>query len=123
MSFLGIIRKVMECSGISQLFHVVHISDTAIHMLSGKVIQEYYELISLYNLHWKLDYTSIFFTFNHLSASFTKWLNTLKLFVGKLPTNGLSVFDNSVKLVLNGLSLTEQLPTYDVDRKYLFYTG
>ena len=37
MSFLGIIRKVMECSGISELFHVVHISDAAIHMLSGKV--------------------------------------------------------------------------------------
>ena len=77
----------------------------------------------MYNLHWNWDYTAIYFTFNHLSASFTKWLNTLKLFVGKLPTNGLSVFDHSVKLALNGLSLTEQLPTCDVDRKYLFYTG
>ena len=31
---------------------------------------------------------------------------TLKEFVGKLPTNGLSVFDHFVKLDLKGLSAT-----------------
>ena len=31
---------------------------------------------------------------NPLSANLTKWLNTLKQFVGKLPTNCLSVFDH-----------------------------
>ena len=36
MSFLGSIRKVMECSGISELFQVVYSSATAVHMLSGK---------------------------------------------------------------------------------------
>ena len=36
MSFLGSIRKLMESSGISELFQVVYSSDTAVHMLSGK---------------------------------------------------------------------------------------
>ena len=33
----------------------------------------------------------------------TKWSNTLKQFVSKLPTNCLSVFDHLVKLALKGL--------------------
>ena len=41
--------------------------------------------------------------FNPLSANFTKWSNTLKQFVGKLPTNCLSVFDHFVELSLKGL--------------------
>ena len=40
---------------------------------------------------------------NPLSANPTKWSNTLKQFVGKLPTNCLSVFDHFVGLVLKGL--------------------
>ena len=44
------------------------------------------------------------FSFNLLSANPTKWSNTLKQFVGKLPTNCLSVFDHFVKLALKGLS-------------------
>ena len=35
---------------------------------------------------------------NPLSANPTKWSNTLKQFVGKLPTNCLSVFDHFVGL-------------------------
>ena len=42
-----------------------------------------------------------------LSANFTKWSNTLKQVVGKLPTNCLSVFDQFVKLVLKGLKKTK----------------
>ena len=38
-----------------------------------------------------------------LSANFTKCPNTLKQFVGKLPTNCLSVFDHFVGLALKGL--------------------
>ena len=38
--------------------------------------------------------------FNPLSTNFTKWSNTLKQFVGNLPTNCLSVFDYSVGLTL-----------------------
>ena len=41
--------------------------------------------------------------FNPLRASPTKWSNTLEQFVGKLPTNCLSVFDHYVRLALKGL--------------------
>ena len=41
--------------------------------------------------------------FNPLCANFTKWSNTLKQFVGKLPTNCLSVFDHFVGLAFKGL--------------------
>ena len=41
-----------------------------------------------------------------LSTNPTKWSNTLKQkFVGKLPTNCLSVFDHFVGLVLKGLNV------------------
>ena len=40
---------------------------------------------------------------NPLSANFTKQSNTLKQFVGNLPTNYLSVFDHFVGLALNRL--------------------
>ena len=40
---------------------------------------------------------------NPLSANFTEWSNTLKRFVGKLPTNCFSVFDHFVGLALKGL--------------------
>ena len=44
-------------------------------------------------------------TVNPLSANPTKWSNTLKQFVGNLPTNCLSVFDHFVGLALKGLSV------------------
>ena len=47
---------------------------------------------------------NIFFL-NPLSANFTKWSNTLKQFVGKLPTNCLSVFDHFGGLARKGLKL------------------
>ena len=50
---------------------------------------------------------SRFNTFNPLSANFTKWSNILKQFVGKLPTNCLSVFDHFVGLALKGLRYSE----------------
>ena len=40
---------------------------------------------------------------NLFSANFTKWSNTLKQFVGNLPTNCLSVFDHFVGLAPKGL--------------------
>ena len=42
--------------------------------------------------------------FNTLSASPTNWSNTLKQFVGKLPTNCLSVSEHFLGLALKGLS-------------------
>ena len=41
---------------------------------------------------------------NPLSAKPTKWSNTLKQFVGKLPTNCLSVLDHFVGLALKELT-------------------
>ena len=38
----------------------------------------------------------------------TKWSNTLKQFVGKLPTNCLSVFDHFVILALKGLRYSKK---------------
>ena len=42
---------------------------------------------------------------NPLSASPTKWSNTLKQFVGNSPTNCFSVFDHFVGLALKGYDL------------------
>ena len=42
------------------------------------------------------------FVVNPLSAIPTTWSNTLKKFVGNLPTNCSSVFDHFVKLALKG---------------------
>ena len=41
--------------------------------------------------------------FNSFKANFLKWSNTLKQFVGNLPTNCLSVFDHFMGLALKGL--------------------
>ena len=41
--------------------------------------------------------------FNPLSANLKKWSNTLKQFVGNLPTYCLSVFDHFVGLAIKGL--------------------
>ena len=43
--------------------------------------------------------------FKPLSLNPTKWSNTLKQFVGKFPTNCLSVFDHFVGLALKVLRL------------------
>ena len=43
-------------------------------------------------------------TVNPLSANPTQWSNTLKQFVGNLPTNCFSAFDHFVKLALKGLT-------------------
>ena len=61
------------------------------------------------NYHKFIVYTVLFhekgyFYFNPLSATITKWSNTFKQFVGKLPTNCLSMFDHFVGLALEGLS-------------------
>ena len=50
---------------------------------------------------------------NPLSANITKWSNTLKQFVGNLPTNCLSMFDHFVGLALKGLTASnESLTVY-----------
>ena len=46
-------------------------------------------------------------TINLLRANPKRWSNTLKPFVAKLPTNGLSVFDHFVGLAIKGLTLAK----------------
>ena len=43
---------------------------------------------------------------NRLSANPSKWPNTLKQFVGILPTNCASVFDHLMGLALKGLTMS-----------------
>ena len=52
----------------------------------------------------KLAKTLLLQCLNPLSTNFTKWSNTLKQFVGNLPTNCLSVFNHFVGLALKGLT-------------------
>ena len=54
---------------------------------------------------------------NPLSAKLTKWPDTLKQFVGNLPTNCLSVFGHFVGLALKGLSVAGRAATFRVDTK------
>ena len=58
-------------------------------------------------------------TFNPFSANFTKWSNTLKQFVGNLPTNCLSVFNHFVELALKGLKKSFKLA--EVCSKIIFF--
>ena len=55
----------------------------------------------LYTYHYYVKTTVR--DFNALSANPAKWSNTLKQFVGNLPTNCLSVFDHFMNLAFKGL--------------------
>ena len=58
-----------------------------------------------YFLYIQEKMSNIFYKlFNVLSANPTKWSNTLKQFVGNLPTVSLNVFDHFVGLALNELN-------------------
>ena len=54
---------------------------------------------------------------NPLSGSPTKWSNTLKQFLGNMPTNWLSMFDHFVKLALEGLSSKYQFFFFSLTTK------
>ena len=54
--------------------------------------------------------------FNPLSAKFIKWSNTLKQFVGKLPTNFLSVFDHFSGLALKGLRNNSAISNWTISK-------
>ena len=45
------------------------------------------------------------FIVNHIRTNPEKWSNTLKQFVGNLPTNCLGVFDHFMNLALKGLKI------------------
>ena len=51
-----------------------------------------------------VSFSAILYFWTLLSANPTKWPNTFKQFVGRLPTNCFSVFGHFVKLALKGLT-------------------
>ena len=56
-----------------------------------------------------------YFSFNPLNVKFTKWSNTFKQVVGKLPRNCLSVFDHFVRLALKSLKWrSRRVKTMDI---------
>ena len=62
--------------------------------------------IGRFSWHYERNFwflKELYLWINPSSANFTKWSNTLKQFVDKLPTNCLSVFDDFVGLALKGL--------------------
>ena len=81
---------------------VKHVKSDLLHQLS--VLNLIKELIPISTL---LSENSLQIVLNPSSANPTKWSNTLKQFVGKLPSNCLSVFDHFVKLAFKGLILSD----------------
>ena len=61
------------------------------------------------------------FPTNILSFNPTKWSNTLKQFIGKLPTNFLSVFDHFVRIVLEELTYNCSKSTLDTVENVVKY--
>ena len=59
------------------------------------------------NPKFKIIMASSHLTFNPLYANPTKWSNTLKQFVAKMPANCLSVFDYFVIFAFKGLTTTK----------------
>ena len=60
--------------------------------------------LPLENINQTCLYSIFVIQVNPLSANPTKWSNTLKQFVGNLPTNCLNVFDHFVGMALKGLT-------------------
>ena len=81
---------------------VKHVKSDLLHQLS--VLNLIKELIPIGTL---LSENLLQIVLNPSSANPTKWSNTLKQFVGKLPSNCLSVFDHFVKLAFKGLILSD----------------
>ena len=68
-------------------------------ILHKKLIIDYLTYLAYLHIQFNVRW------FNPLSAKLIKWSNTLKQFVGKLPTNCLSVFDHFLGLALKGLKI------------------
>ena len=71
---------------------------TEVFCLNKIPAQEFFDdICNIFNSFSREDiWNTNKFDVNPLSANFTKWSNTLKQFVGKFPTNCLSVFDHFV---------------------------
>ena len=100
-SFAPFGRDTKEESSLDKLLDVFHIKNLLPYFagINNNIASD------ITNAEGSLCQNIVCRDINPLSANFTKWSNTLKQFVSKLPTNFLSVFDHFVGLVLKGLSL------------------
>ena len=81
-----------------------HHSECSLENENNQITHLTISLFPLDSAKIKRGWDNPFFNyFNPLSANITKWSNTLKQFVSKLPTNCLSVFDHFMILALKGL--------------------
>ena len=69
----------------------------------------------------RLIYVTLICNLKPLSVNSTKWPNTLKQFVGKLPTNCSGKFDHFVKLTLKGLKQQLAYNLLTAKNKYFIY--
>ena len=74
-------------------------------------------------LLWKTSFSKA--SVNPLSKKLTKWPNTLKQFVGNLPTNCLNVFGHFIGLAIKGLNSSSSKPssTVTMNRKTLIFSN
>ena len=83
-------------------FHAVHFLEKPLHLLYMKVkFTAIFTTEMINNINWTIFQTIC--NLSPLSVNFTKRPITLKQFVGKLPTNFLSVFGHFVGLALKEL--------------------
>ena len=80
------------------IFNVSELFISAIYPHENLQIVYNFKIISFLEI-------ALVFLLNPLSSNHTKWSNTLKQFVGNLPTNCLSVFDHFVGLALKELNI------------------
>ena len=113
---MEILESVKKFNTVSLYWHNLNFSFIIIFPIS------LHSTYTAWNFQFNADYQSQTITYAHpeinyhkkvyvnpLSVNPRKWSNTLKQFVGKLPTNWLSVFDYFVGLALKGLNYIDSL--------------
>ena len=107
-------KPVVRCfQGLSKKISMKWVNEKLIFVTLEQMFETLNLLIDSCKNFWSSEWKwiawinrikQVYFNVKHLSTNPTKWLNTLKQFVGNLPTNCLSVFDHFVKLALKGLN-------------------
>ena len=95
------------------MFLSKYVSNVAINTYNKDIFQVLFNTLQLFYLLTLNEKPMII---NRLSANITKWSNTLKNFVGKLPRSCLSMFEHFVGLALKGLNIEHYFLT-------LFYSN
>ena len=90
----------MQLQGVSQLLFYMSFEKVKVSQWKKKL-----RLLNTIGVSCKVSDKTV----NPLSAKLRKWPNTLKQFVGNLPTNCLSVFGHFVGLALKGSKMLKSL--------------